>query len=79
MSHRVSSALVAAVFACGSAYTLWRLEWFDVWRHGVPGASQLLIYACYSAAFGAIGWILARIILLNAVEARTGPRRHPSR
>jgi H+/Cl- antiporter ClcA len=63
ISRPVGCALLAAAFASVTTYTLWRIEWFDVWRHGVPPLSYLLIYAVYGSVFGAIGWFLARAIL----------------
>jgi len=55
--------LLALSFAAASQYKLWQLDWFDVWRHGTPGASLLFVYACYAAAYGAIGWFIARALL----------------
>ena len=71
ISRPVGCALLAAAFASVSTYTLWRIEWFDVWRHGVPPLSYLLIYACYASVFGAIGWFLARAILPRRSVPRT--------
>ena len=63
ISRPAGCALLAAAFASVTTYTLWRMEWFDVWRHGVPPLSYLLVYACYASVFGTIGWFLARTIL----------------
>jgi hypothetical protein len=63
INRAVGCTLLAACFAVSSAYMLWRLERFDVWRHGTPGASLLVIYAGYAVAYGAIGWFIARAIL----------------
>ena len=54
----VGRAMVALSFAAGAAYAMWHIEWFDVWRHGVPDVSQLLIYSAYITAFGALGWVI---------------------
>ena len=52
-------AATAAAFAAVMVYWIWRLEWFDVFRWGMPGPSLLLVYACYVSAFAAIGWFVA--------------------
>ena len=50
-------ALLASSFAAAVAFQIWRMEWFDVWRHGFPGVSYLLTaFAPYMLAFGCIGW-----------------------
>jgi hypothetical protein len=71
--HRINRTsgrtLLAISFACASAYMLWRVEWFDVWRHGTPPPSLLFIYGCYSTVYGLIGWFLARAILPRRVGA----------
>ena len=39
---RVTAALsLGSGFGIAMAFSLWRIEWFDVWRHGVPSASYL--------------------------------------
>ena len=35
---------------------LWAVEWFDVWRHGIPSLSYLLeLYLPWLVAVGAVG------------------------
>ena len=55
-----AKSLAAAAFMAGPGYALWRLEWFDVWRHGIPPLSFILsAYGPYLAVFAAAGWIAA--------------------
>ena len=63
INRAAGCALLALSFAAATSYKIWQLEWFDVWRHGTPGASLLFVYACYAAVYGAIGWFIARAIL----------------
>ena len=63
INRAAGCALLALSFAAATLFKIWQLEWFDVWRHGTPGASLLFVYGCYAAAFGAIGWFIARAIL----------------
>jgi hypothetical protein len=61
ISRLGGSLILAAGFAIATAFTLWRMEWFDVWRHGIPRLSYILteygppilIYATVGAALGA--------------------------
>ena len=55
---RVGRSILAIAFAGGTAYAIYHIEWFDVWRHGMPPADQLLVYAGYMIAFGALGWVI---------------------
>ncbi len=59
----VPRAIIAAGFAASTGYTLWKLEWEDVWRHGFPDNPGLLsVYAAYIAAYGAAGWLAGGFI-----------------
>ena len=62
IDRRVIRALVACGFAVATMFTLWRLEWFDVWRQGVPGVTYLLFYVPYVAGAAAIGWVIRIIV-----------------
>jgi hypothetical protein len=70
INRTAGCALLAVSFAAATFYKIWPLEWFDVWRHGTPRASLLFIYACYAAAYGAIGWFIAKAILPGRIEPR---------
>jgi hypothetical protein len=70
INRAAGCALVAMSFAAASSYKIWQMEWFDVWRHGVPGASLLIIYGLYAAVYGAIGWFIAKAILRNGSSVR---------
>lgn len=64
--------VVALAFAAAANCVIYRMEWFDVWRHGVPGAAYLLqVHAPYTAATALMGW------LFGALVAR--PVRHTSK
>ena len=54
--------LTALVFACLTAYAIFRLEWFDILRRGTPGPRLLAVYAAYVIGSGLLGWGLAGIL-----------------
>jgi hypothetical protein len=62
---RTNAALILATgFAAATAFSLWRMEWFDVWRHGIGARSlsyvvtsygpPIVIFAMIGAALGAM-------------------------
>jgi hypothetical protein len=59
LSVRSASAVMCAT-AC--AYGIWKVEWFDVFRWGVPGGRLLFVYGCYIAAFASFGWFAATLL-----------------
>lgn len=62
--------MLAAGFFAASIYVIWRIEWFDVWRHGMPSALYVLeTMGPYPTAVAGAGWILG---------VRIGPRRRSS-
>jgi hypothetical protein len=64
-----AKAVAAVAFTIGPAYFLWRMEWFDVWRHGVPPMSYLLVtYVPYLTCFAVAGWWLASRLLRRDVS-----------
>lgn len=57
LSPTGAKLLAAVAFTVGPAYVMWRMEWFDVWRHGIPSPSYIVTaYMPYLACFVAIGW-----------------------
>ena len=52
-------AATATACAAAMAYAIWRVEWFDVFRWGVPDLDLLAVYACYIGGAAAVGWGLA--------------------
>ncbi len=56
--HPLAPRLTLAVgFALATAYRLWEMESFDVWRHGLPSVTFMLkAYAPWIAALAAAGW-----------------------
>ena len=69
INRRAGCISLALSFAAATVYWLWRIEWSDGWRYGTPPVSYLFMYVCYAAAYGAMGWFLAKGIL--RVRART--------
>jgi hypothetical protein len=68
-------AATATLLAGATAYGLWRVEWFDVFRWGVPGPDLLVVYAVYVGASAAAGWYLpALFIALFSEDASTSSR-----
>jgi hypothetical protein len=58
LSPPVAKIFAATAFTIGPAYALWRMEWFDVWRHGTPSlAFMVQAYGPYLAFFAAAGWL----------------------
>ena len=60
----------ALLFAGAMARFIWRVEWFDVLRWGVPSVRVLAVYAVYISVAGAIGWFLAVLVTPNRHNAR---------
>jgi len=73
LHHQLGSAIVATGFGAATAYMIWRLEWFDVWRHGLPSTEYLLFGpAPWVLASGCAGWYLGRALATHG--ARTSSR-----
>lgn len=53
----------AIAFGAATAYAIWRMEWFDVFRWGAPGPQLWLVYACYVALFGMVGWFAGGLFI----------------
>jgi hypothetical protein len=54
---------VAAIgFALATGYTLWRLEWEDVWRHGIPSPGYLMVFLAYLIVAAVVGWGIGRVV-----------------
>ena len=64
--------LLALTFASATFYTLYRVEWFDVWRHGVPPVAYMLTgYGPYVSLAACAGWLTS-----YGVMPRTPQRYH---
>lgn len=60
LSTGAAKLLGALAFTVGPAYAMWRMEWFDVWRHGIRSLSYLVtVYTPYLACFAVVGWFAA--------------------
>jgi hypothetical protein len=74
--RQVCAALVGGGFAAAVAYMIWRIEWFDVWRHGTPAVSYLLTaFVPYVGAFGVVGYSIGHAIAGKARESESVSRR----
>ena len=72
LAPSVARGLLTAGFAAAAIYMIWRIEWFDVWRHGVPPVGYMLTaFGPYSAAVAAAGWGLGALVV---PRARVAPR-----
>jgi len=59
MHPTLARTILALSFAAAVAFQIWRMEWFDVWRHGFPGVPYLFTaFLPYMAVFAAIGWLV---------------------
>jgi hypothetical protein len=71
ISRRVGCGLIASSFAVSTGYMLWRMEWFDVWRHGVPPLDYLAVYAIYIVVMAGAGWCIGSLMLRRSFRAPT--------
>jgi hypothetical protein len=55
--------LLASAFAISASYLITRMEWFDVYRHGMPGWRLMAGYAAYTTAVAGLGWLAASLIV----------------
>jgi hypothetical protein len=62
-------AVMAMGFGAATAYGIWRAEWFDVFRWGIPGPELLFVYACYVATFATLGWFAAALFTPRPANA----------
>ena len=64
LTARVPRLLLAAGFCASTWWLLYRMEWFDVWRHGVPSLGYLVqLYLPYSLLLGTLGWFAGSIVI----------------
>jgi hypothetical protein len=52
-------AVTATIFGAATCYCIWRVEWFDTFRWGLPGLRLQFVYLCYVVVFATVGWFLA--------------------
>jgi hypothetical protein len=63
LPRQVCGALVGLGFAVAVAYIMWRIEWFDVWRHGFPSVGYLVsAYVPHMSVCGVIGYAIGYAI-----------------
>jgi len=63
LPRQVPRVLLALCWAAGTFYALYRVEWFDVWRHGVPPLGYMLrAYGPYVLLAALVGWAAGRVI-----------------
>jgi hypothetical protein len=68
--RRYIRGALAVGFAASTGYWLWRMDWFDVWRYGVPSIGLLLGYLPYIIGVGFVGWLLGGLIARGARPSR---------
>jgi hypothetical protein len=69
MDWRLGLRVVTALtFATATAYGIWRVEWFDVFRWGAPSPRLVVVYACYVGAAGSVGWFLATLVARRRIS-----------
>ena len=58
--RRVAIAAALSVgFCAATSWWLWKMEWFDIWRHGFPPVSYLIrVYVPWLLAVGSVGWFI---------------------
>jgi hypothetical protein len=72
---RASRILIATGFAAATGYTLWRVEWYDVWRHGMPSAYYLLsVYVPFLSGYAAVGWLFGTLVAPASSRTRRSCR-----
>lgn len=62
--------VLPVTFAAGVGYALYRVEWFDVWRHGVPPVTYLIGYLPFLLVGAAAGWWVARCLTGSSIGSR---------
>ena len=63
LNRRVIQAGLAVGFAAWTGYLLWHMEWFDVWRHGIPSVGYIItLYVPYMAVLGLVGWFIGGLL-----------------
>ncbi len=78
MAPGAARGLLAAGFAAAAIYMIWRMEWFDVWRHGIPSVGYMLTaFGPYTTAVAAAGWGLGALIVPRVRGAQSPPSRTP--
>ena len=61
ISYPLLRGLLVAGFALTSGFALYRMEWYDVWRHGTPSPSYMVTaYVPHFVVFSGLGWLIAR-------------------
>ena len=62
MRHRIrplASAIVVSMgFAAATAVTIYKVEWFDMFRHGMPPVRYLVRWLPWVAPYAALGWFM---------------------
>ena len=63
MNPITTRVLMAIGFAAATAFFIWRMEWFDVYRHGMPSLTYMLTSIVpYALVLGLTGWLLGMCI-----------------
>lgn len=63
--------LLALGFGAVTSISIWRLEWYDVFRHGVPvNPSLILTYTAIVTTYSVIGWWLGGVVARTSTPLR---------
>ncbi len=74
LGMRGCAVIGALLFAAWGEWWTCRMEWFDVWRHGVPDwRYALTVLLPVALAWGTGGWVLGSAIGRSAPAERTQP------
>ena len=74
MTSRIVPVAAATTLAAVVASGIWRIEWFDVFRWGVPDPSVMAVYAVYVGAAAAAGWFVAALVTRRGFLHRPASR-----
>jgi hypothetical protein len=74
LSRYVSRSVIALGFFLTTGYVVRRMEWFDVWRHGIPDLDLLIVYLAYMVGYGAVGWLVGVLVTGNS-KSHKAPSR----
>ena len=67
LDRRVPRVVLACGFGAATAYSIWRMEWFDVWRPGVPPLGYMVqAFGPYTLAVAVVGWFIGSLLTPRA-------------
>ena len=81
VSDAAARVLAAATLALGAEWILYRMEWFDVWRWGIPSARYwVTVVLPWGLSYCAAGFFMAGVVMRwGDPLAMSGATRQPVR